>query len=41
MKWIALALAGLLLSACGGNICWHDHSGLSPPPWDSTVPKPH
>ena len=26
------------LGACGGNICWDDHSGLDPPPLGSSIP---
>jgi hypothetical protein len=29
------------LGACGGNICWHDDSGLEPPPKESGIPSPH
>ena len=39
MRVLAVLAAAALLSACGGNICWHDPSGLAPAPWDSTVPR--
>jgi hypothetical protein len=40
MRWIALLAAAVLLSACGGNICWHDPSGLDPAPLGSGIKTP-
>ena len=40
MRWIALLAAAVLLSACAGNICWHDNSGLDPPPMGSVIKTP-
>lgn len=41
MRLLALlACAAVLLSACGGNICWRDNSGLDPPPMGSVIKTP-